>query len=81
MPLGEEQTTGTAGGYDWNRRLSLTPSLLLSKPDPLALGSGFVLSLVGVEILTDCTKTASISSKSGLLCNFSGHFAFQGMEG
>ena len=27
------------------------------------------------------TKTALISSKSGLFCNFSGHFAFQRMEG
>ena len=35
----------------WNRRLSLTPPLLLPKPDPMALGSGFVLSLVGVGVL------------------------------
>ncbi len=26
------------------------------------------------------TKTALISSKSGLFCNFSGHFAFQGLD-
>jgi hypothetical protein len=32
-----------------NHRRSLAPSLLLPKPDPLSLGSGFVLSLVARE--------------------------------
>ena len=34
-----------------NHRLSLTSSLLLPKPDPLSLGSGFVLFLAVTEVL------------------------------
>ncbi len=40
-----------------------------------------LLSAFGkVGVLTDYYKTALISSKSGLFCNFSGHFAFQGSD-
>ena len=39
-----------------NHRLSRTSSLLLPKPDPLSLGSGFVLFLAVAEVLNDCCK-------------------------
>ena len=35
---------------------------------------------LGIGVLTDYSKTALISSKSELFCNFSGHFVFQGMD-
>ena len=55
------------------RKLYIAPLLLLPKPDPLALGSGFVLSLVEVGVLTDYYRSKSPQNRlnSGLFFCFS----------